>query len=149
MRFVLWSLRILVFLLLFLFAIKNTDPVSIRFFLDSNWHAPLIIVGLAFFAGGALLDIGVYALSLMRSFMAETPDQVMSQVRFAPTGTDEQASIILMNKEQQMAAITLSMHSKQPKPKMLLFSGTIPAGMPSNPIQPAGLRNIPNFTTPV
>ena len=63
-------------------------------------------------AGGALLDIGVYALSLMRSFMAETPDQVMSQVRFAPTGTDEQASIILMNKEQQMAAITLSMHSK-------------------------------------
>ena len=41
-------------------------------------------------AGGALLDIGVYALSLMRSFMAETPDQVMSQVRFAPTGTDEQ-----------------------------------------------------------
>ena len=69
-------------------------------------------------AGGALLDIGVYALSLMRSFMAETPDQVMSQVRFAPTGTDEQASIILMNKEQQMAAITLSMHSKQPKRAM-------------------------------
>ena len=70
-------------------------------------------------AGGALLDIGVYALSLMRSFMAETPDQVMSQVRFAPTGTDEQASIILMNKEQQMAAITLSMHSKQPKRAMI------------------------------
>ena len=70
-------------------------------------------------AGCALLDIGVYALSLMRSFMAETPDQVMSQVRFAPTGTDEQASIILMNKEQQMAAITLSMHSKQPKRAMI------------------------------
>ena len=52
-------------------------------------------------AGGALLDIGVYALSLMRSFMAETPDQVMSQVRFAPTGTDEQASIILMNKNNR------------------------------------------------
>ena len=57
MRLVLWSLRILVFLLLFLFAIKNTDPVSIRFFLDSNWHAPLIIVVLAFFAGGALLGV--------------------------------------------------------------------------------------------
>ncbi len=70
-------------------------------------------------AGGALLDIGVYALSLMRSFMAETPDQVMSQVRFALTGTDEQASIILMNKEQQMAAITPPMHSKQPKRAMI------------------------------
>lgn len=57
MRFVLWSLRILVFLLLFLFALKNTDPVSIRFFLDSTWHAPLIIVVLAFFAGGALLGV--------------------------------------------------------------------------------------------
>ena len=57
MRIVLWSLRILVFLLLFLFAIKNTDPVSIRFFLDSNWHAPLIIVVLALFAGGALLGV--------------------------------------------------------------------------------------------
>jgi len=57
MRFVLWSLRILVFLLLFLFALKNTDPVSIRFFLDASWHAPLIIVVLTFFAGGALLGV--------------------------------------------------------------------------------------------
>jgi uncharacterized integral membrane protein len=57
MRFVLWGFRILVFLLLFLFAIKNTDPVSISFFLDSTWHAPLIIVVLVFFAGGALLGV--------------------------------------------------------------------------------------------
>ena len=57
MRFVLWGFRILVFSILFLFAIKNTDPVSIRFFLDSTWQAPLIIVVLAFLAGGALLGV--------------------------------------------------------------------------------------------
>ncbi|MDO4294201.1 MAG: Gfo/Idh/MocA family oxidoreductase [Eubacteriales bacterium] len=66
-------------------------------------------------AGGALLDIGVYALSLTRSFMESCPDQVKSQVKAAPTGVDEQAGILLMNPEGQMAGITLSLHSKQPK----------------------------------
>lgn len=66
-------------------------------------------------AGGALLDIGVYAISAARSFMKSQPDQVLSQMRPAPTGADEQASILLMNKDGQMAAIALSLHSKQPK----------------------------------
>lgn len=66
-------------------------------------------------AGGALLDIGVYALSLMRSFMASCPDQIKSQVKAAPTGVDEQAGILLMNPEGQMATVSLSLHSKQPK----------------------------------
>lgn len=67
------------------------------------------------YAGGALLDIGVYALSLARSFMSNQPKQVQSQVKYADSGVDEQASILLMNEEEQMAAITLSLHSKQPK----------------------------------
>ena len=36
-------------------------------------------------AGGALLDIGVYALSFVRWFMSEKPDQILSQVRLAPS----------------------------------------------------------------
>ncbi|MDO4295954.1 MAG: Gfo/Idh/MocA family oxidoreductase [bacterium] len=66
-------------------------------------------------AGGALLDIGVYALSLCRWFLSEAPDQVLSQVKFAPTGVDEQASILLMNSQKEMATISLSLHAKQPK----------------------------------
>lgn len=66
-------------------------------------------------AGGALLDIGVYALSITRSFMSSQPDQILSQMRPAPTGADEQASILLMNHDGQMAALALSLHSKQPK----------------------------------
>lgn len=66
-------------------------------------------------AGGALLDIGVYALSVVRSFMESKPQEVKSQVRYAPTGVDEQAGILLMNESGQQAGITLSLHSKQPK----------------------------------
>ena len=70
-------------------------------------------------AGGALLDIGVYALSLARSFMDEMPDEISSQWRPSPTGSDEMATILLKNKEGQMAAVALSMHSKQPKRAMI------------------------------
>ncbi len=45
------------FLFLLAFALKNTDPVTFGFFLDSAWNAPLIIVVLAFFAGGVLLGV--------------------------------------------------------------------------------------------
>lgn len=72
-------------------------------------------------AGGALLDIGVYAISFVRWFMSETPKQISSQVRFAESGVDEQAGILLMNKVGEMAAISLSLHAKQPKRGMVAF----------------------------
>lgn len=70
-------------------------------------------------AGGAMLDIGVYALSFIRWFMDSKPDQLLSQVKPAPTGVDEQAGLLLMNKEGQMASVMLSLHSKQPKRGMI------------------------------
>lgn len=70
-------------------------------------------------AGGAMLDIGVYALSLCRWFMASKPEQVKSIVKMAPTGVDEQVGLLLMNAEGQMATIMLSLHSKQPKRGMI------------------------------
>ncbi len=66
-------------------------------------------------AGGALLDIGVYALSCVRMFMTEYPNEISSQVKFASTGADEQSSIILKNSKEEMASVTLSLHAKQPK----------------------------------
>lgn len=66
-------------------------------------------------AGGALLDIGVYALSLVRMFMETENTEVHSQVKFAETGADEQSSIIIKNAQEQMASVTLSLHAKQPK----------------------------------
>ncbi|MBQ3451008.1 MAG: Gfo/Idh/MocA family oxidoreductase [Selenomonadaceae bacterium] len=66
-------------------------------------------------AGGALLDIGVYALSIVRSFMAEKPTEILSQWQPSPTGSDEMSTILLKNSHGQLATIALSMHSKQPK----------------------------------
>lgn len=66
-------------------------------------------------AGGAMLDIGVYALSLARMFLESSPNQVKSFVQKAPTGVDESAAISMMNQEGQLVTAMLSLHSKQPK----------------------------------
>ena len=70
-------------------------------------------------AGGAMLDIGVYALSIVRSFMDEKPNDIVSQWQASPTGSDEMATILLKNGLGQMATVALSMHSKQPKRAMI------------------------------
>ncbi len=57
MRVVLWGCRIFIFLFLLAFALKNSDLVSVRFFFDTVWQAPLVIIVLAFFAGGAALGV--------------------------------------------------------------------------------------------
>lgn len=72
-------------------------------------------------AGGALLDIGVYALSLCRWFLSETANQICSQVRLAPSGVDEQSGILLSNPAGELATVTLSLHAKQPKRATIVF----------------------------
>ena len=70
-------------------------------------------------AGGAMLDIGVYALSFIRYFMTEKPDKLLSQLKKAPTGVDEQAGLLLMNNDGQMGTGFLFLYSKQPKRGMV------------------------------
>lgn len=70
-------------------------------------------------AGGAMLDIGVYALSFVRYFFDSSPNNTLSQVKYAPTGVDEQSGLLLMNDEGQTASVMLSLHSKQPKRAMI------------------------------
>ncbi len=66
-------------------------------------------------AGGALLDIGVYAVSFARYFMDSKPTEVLTTANFFETGVDETSGILLKNKEQQTAVISLTMRAKQPK----------------------------------
>lgn len=72
-------------------------------------------------AGGALLDIGVYAISLARYFMSKKPNNILSQVKYAPSGVDEQAGILLMNENSEMATISLTLHGKQPKRANIIY----------------------------
>ena len=53
MRVVGWIVKIIIFVLLVGFAVKNTDPITVRFYLGYEWHSPLVFVILVFFAVGA------------------------------------------------------------------------------------------------
>jgi uncharacterized integral membrane protein len=52
-----WAVRLIIFSFLVVFAVQNTDPVTLNFVLDHVWQAPLVIVLLAFFAAGAVLGL--------------------------------------------------------------------------------------------
>ena len=66
-------------------------------------------------AGGALLDIGTYALSFARFFLSAQPHEVLTTVKKFETGVDEQSGIILKNDADEMAVVTLTMRAKMPK----------------------------------
>ncbi len=73
-------------------------------------------------AGGALLDIGVYAVSFARFFLDSRPNKILSDVKLFETGVDEQSGIIMKTPENQMAVIALTFTAKQPKKGVI--SGT-------------------------
>ena len=55
--YIAWLLRALLFVALLLLALKNTEPVVLRLYLDRTWQAPLVLVIFAFFALGAALGV--------------------------------------------------------------------------------------------
>jgi putative membrane protein len=57
MRYLSWALRAFLFVLLFGFALKNTAPVTVRFYLGTEWTSPMALVLLAFFAAGAAAGV--------------------------------------------------------------------------------------------
>ncbi len=57
MRYLSWALRLLLFILLFGFALKNSNPVIVRFYLGAQWEASLALVVLVFFGIGAAAGV--------------------------------------------------------------------------------------------
>lgn len=66
-------------------------------------------------AGGALLDIGVYAVSFARFFLEKKPNVVLTTPQYFETGVDEQSGILMKNDCGQMVVTALTMRAKQPK----------------------------------
>ena len=66
-------------------------------------------------AGGALLDIGVYAVSFARYFMKSKPNTVLTTADYFETGVDESSGILLKNPDGELAVMALTMRAKQPK----------------------------------
>lgn len=59
-------------------------------------------------AGGALLDIGGYATAFARTFLDESPESILTTVKFFETSVDEQSGIIMKNTKDQMVVMALA-----------------------------------------
>ncbi|MFS0787814.1 Gfo/Idh/MocA family oxidoreductase [Shouchella sp. 1P09AA] len=70
-------------------------------------------------AGGALLDIGTYALSFARYFMSGQPNQVFTTMKPSSSLVDEQSAILLRTSQDEMATISLAFRAKMPKRGMV------------------------------
>lgn len=57
MKYLSWALRTLLFLLLLGFALKNTAPVTVYFYLGNQWQASLALVLLVCFGAGAAAGV--------------------------------------------------------------------------------------------
>ena len=88
-------------------SLKEADPTN-RFFNKD-------------LAGGALLDIGIYALSFARFFLTSQPHEVHTTMNFYETGVDEQSGILLKNDQDELASISLTFRAKMPKLGIVAF----------------------------
>lgn len=59
MRYFSWIFGFALFLLALGFAIKNSDSVTLNYYLGYQWQAPLVLVVLVFFCAGVMLGVGV------------------------------------------------------------------------------------------
>lgn len=67
MRYLVWVLRLLVFVLVLLFALKNTQPVQVSFFADyALANVPLIVVMLVTFLLGLVLGLLIMIFNVTR-----------------------------------------------------------------------------------
>lgn len=57
MRYLVWPLRALLFLLLLGFAVKNDQSIVLRFFFGHEWSASLVVILLCFFSAGVLIGV--------------------------------------------------------------------------------------------
>ncbi len=73
MRYLNWLLRAILFLILFGFAVKNDQPVVLRYFFGYEWQASLVLILLLFFAVGT----GVGALSVLGNIFRQRREIAM------------------------------------------------------------------------
>lgn len=66
MRMLIWIFRLFLFLVLFGFAIKNDDVVTLRFFFGAQWQLPLVLVILLFVVVGVLVGVTATVAPLIR-----------------------------------------------------------------------------------
>jgi uncharacterized integral membrane protein len=66
MKYLVWLFRAFLFFILLGFAVKNDEPVVVRYFFGYEWHASLVLVLLVFFAAGAAVGLLAVLSNVLR-----------------------------------------------------------------------------------
>jgi lipopolysaccharide assembly protein A len=66
MRYMLWLIKLALFVLVLTFAVKNTEVVTVHYYLDQEWRAPLVLVLVVFFSLGVGVGVAVSLARLIR-----------------------------------------------------------------------------------
>jgi len=103
--------------------IDNRDIGDVQLLIAGIGHAVHADAQSRFFnralGGGALLDLGVYGISLACHLLGE-PSRVTGRAILGPTGVDEQCSVILEYAKGQLAAITASLRTQGPNEAVVM-----------------------------
>jgi predicted dehydrogenase len=73
--------------------------------------------------GGALLDLGVYPVSLASMVFGEAPRRLASRAALGPTGVDEQTGAVLEYSDGRMAVISCSLRFESPRAAEIIGEG--------------------------
>ncbi len=65
--------------------------------------------------GGALMDIGIYPVSLASMIFGEPPARILSSVKLGSTGVDEQAAVVFEYGGGRQASLTFSFRYESPQ----------------------------------
>lgn len=66
MRYFGWAVKILIFAVVLGFALQNSQPVTVHYFLGYLWEAPLVVLLLSAFMLGAFLGLLALLPTLFR-----------------------------------------------------------------------------------
>ncbi len=72
--------------------------------------------------GGALLDLGVYPVSLA-SFLLGTPTAVSSHAHLGETGVDEQNAVVLKHEDGALAVLSSTLRATTPQEALVMGTG--------------------------
>ena len=95
MRTISWLLRALLFIVLLGFAVKNDQPVTLRYFFGYEWQSSLVVALLLFFAAGAIAGVLAMLVTVLqqRREIARLKRDIRVKNKLAGVGETQQVPI--------------------------------------------------------
>jgi lipopolysaccharide assembly protein A len=66
MKYLAWLLKLSLFVLMLAFAVRNTDPVTVRYYFGGEWQTPLVFALLVAFCAGVAIGLAAGMAQLIR-----------------------------------------------------------------------------------